>query len=204
MNTEINNMLMHDVFELINIDKIPNFDKKNVLKTKWVYTTKFNLNNQKIFKARLVAGGYNQIYGINYFDISSPTLNIDIIRLLICYALNNDYQIHSLDINAAYLNAEIDTEVFINSPIGYKIGNNFILKLKKGLYGLKQSGRLWHQKFSNILKLLSFQHSIIEPNVYFNKNKLIILGVYVDDVIILGKTVKIINTFVNELMKHLK
>jgi len=85
MNAEINNMLMHDVFELINKNKIPNFDKKKVLKTKWVYT-KFDLNNQQVFKAialiyRLVAGGYSQIYGINYFDISSPTLNLDIIRL---------------------------------------------------------------------------------------------------------------------------
>ena len=50
MNAEINNMLMHDVFELINKNKIPNFDKKKVLKTKWVYTTKFDLNNQQVFK----------------------------------------------------------------------------------------------------------------------------------------------------------
>lgn len=203
MNQEMNNMIMYKVFKLIKINEIQDFDKNKILKTKWVYNTKFDQNNQLIFKARLVAGGYKQVYGFNYFDISSPTLNVDLIRLIIAFAIKNNYHIHSLDIKSAYLNADIDTDIYVKPPIGFKISNEYIYKLQKGLYGLKQSGLLWFKKFTSIIKSLNFIQSIIEPTIFYNIDRSIILAIYVDDMIITSKSVKLIKEFVLKLEQHL-
>lgn len=88
----------------------------------------------------------------------------------------------------AYLNADIDREIFLQQPLGYSVGPNYCLKLKKGLYGLKQSGRLWYLKIKSILFELGFKKVQIENNIFYNSDRSLIVGVYVDDLKILGRT----------------
>lgn len=201
MNNEIKCFIEKKVFELHPTDEL--FDKDRLLKTKWVYQLKYNHLGEIIkYKARLVAGGYKQKYGEDYIDIFSPTLNVDCLRLLITYGLEYDYIIQSCDVATAYLNASIDQDVFTYQPEGFKVDGEYCWKLKKGLYGLKQSGLLWYKTLKNLLYKLKFKKVKIENNIFYNHDRSLIIGVYVDDLIILGKSNKLIKQFINNLEKE--
>lgn len=200
MDEEIKNLQAHNVYSLHQTDQ--HFDRKKILKTKWCYALKFNhLGEVDRFKARLVACGYDQTYGLDYDEVFSPTLNSECVRLLCAIALILGFFIHTCDITGAYLNADIDKEIFIAQPLGYCVGPNYCLKLNKGLYGLKQSGRLWYQKLQSILYKMGFKKVQVENNIFYNPERSIIVGVYVDDFKILGRTEKQIYEFVDQLNK---
>ena len=200
MDEEMQNLQMHEVYTLYQFDE--NFDKSKLLKVKWCYALKYNHLGEIIrFKARLVACGYKQRHGLDYDEVFSPTLNSECIRLLTSYALDNDYLIHTCDVTGAYLNADIDREIFLMQPPGYSVGPNYCLKLKKGLYGLKQSGRLWYQKIKSILLELGFKKVQIENNIFYNSDRSLIIGVYVDDLKILGRTKEMIEHFIKQLQE---
>lgn len=189
---------MHNVYSLHQFDQ--NFDRTKILKVKWCYALKFNhLGEITRFKARLVACGYKQKFGLDYEEVFSPTLNSECVRLLTSYALSNSYLIHTCDVTGAYLNADIDREIFLHQPPGYSVGQNYCLRLNKGIYGLKQSGRLWYQKIKSILIELGFKKLQIENNIFYSADRSVILGVYVDDFKILGKSKKLIEQFIQQL-----
>ncbi len=95
------------------------------------------------FKGRLVAKGYAQKYGINYDETFSPVVRFSSIRALLALAVQNDMLIHQMDVVTAFLNGNLDEEIYMQQPDGYiKPGEeHLVCKLKKSLYGLKQSPR---------------------------------------------------------------
>jgi hypothetical protein len=104
------------------------------------------MNGSIRFKARLVARGYNQEHGLNYFESYAPTLSLTSLRLLIGLASRQNLKIHNLDITTAYLYAKLDAIAYLKWPPGLdpttmrekKLAseNNLALKLLKGIYGL--------------------------------------------------------------------
>lgn len=105
---------------------------------KWVYSIKSGPNGEDKYKARYVAKGYSQIPDIDYFETFSPTARITSIRALIQYAVQNNLMVHQMDVKSAFLNAEIDCELFVEQPEGYEVtsksGKRLVLKLKKNHY----------------------------------------------------------------------
>ncbi|GKE10915.1 zinc finger, CCHC-type containing protein [Tanacetum coccineum] len=99
------------------------------------------------FKARLVSQGLRQKSGIDYFDTYAPVARISTIKLLIVMASIHNLIIHQMDVKTAFLNGELDEEVYINQPQGFiMLGNeNKLCKLVKSLYGLKQAPKKWYQ-----------------------------------------------------------
>jgi len=127
--------------------------RKAIITTKWIFSIKRDINNNIIkYKARLVARGFNQKFGIDFELTYSPTLNIDGLKLIIAYAAKLHWNILQLDIKAAYLNAPLDMEIYTTIPPGDKNYKKGFWRLKKALYGLKQSGRQWNQTITNFLK----------------------------------------------------
>ena len=110
-----------------------------------MYTIKSGPNNEETFKARHVVKCYSQILGVDYHETFAPTARMSSVRMLIQHAVQNNMHVRQRDVKTAYLNAPIDCEIFIEQPKGYeKRGENcgkLVCKLKKSLYGLKQSGR---------------------------------------------------------------
>jgi hypothetical protein len=115
---------------------------------------------------------------------------LDTIRLLLAMAANWGWEVHHLDVKTAFLNGELVEDVYVSQPEGYVVKGkeNLVLKLTKALYGLKQAPRAWNVKLDSSLKKLRFNKCPSEPAVYtrgVGDNQLI-LGVYVDDLIVTG------------------
>lgn len=143
------------------------------------------------FKARLVARGYNQEQGVDFYESFSPVARTVTMRMLIVVAAMKQWELHQIDINNAYLYGHIEEDIYLEPPLGYnKAKEGQVCKLKKSLYGLKQQGRQWHKELSNKLTSYGFNRS---SNDYclFTKgthDSLLILVIYVDDILISGQT----------------
>ena len=117
-------------------------------------------------KACFVAKGYLQIYK-DYRETFTPTTNMASIRLLLQKAVQYDLLIHHMDVKCAYLNASLDYEIYVEPPEGFKDKNgNYVWKLKKSLYGLKQSGQTWNKTFHTYLTTQNFVQSSVDPCIY--------------------------------------
>lgn len=109
---------------------------------KWVYTVKSDAaGNETRYKARLVAKGFRQREGIDYFDTFAPVARYESIRILLAIAAKRDYEIMKFDVKTAFLNGDLQEEIYIEQPPGYKDKSqpNAVLKLHRSLYGLKQA-----------------------------------------------------------------
>ena len=125
-------------------------------------------------------------------------------------AVNENLQIFQLDVKSAYLNAEIDHEIYLQQPKGFikydEKGNPLVLKLNKSLYGLKQSGRMWNNLLHNFLTDIDFVQSEADHCVYVcNKNNCkIFLIVWVDDIIIASSSLDVTNSVKQMLANRFK
>ncbi|KAL0337652.1 UNVERIFIED_CONTAM: Retrovirus-related Pol polyprotein from transposon TNT 1-94 [Sesamum calycinum] len=93
------------------------------------------------FKARLVARGFKQNEGIDYFDIYSPVARLTTIRVLIALASMHNLSIHQMDVKTTFLYGELKEKVYMDQPEGFAANDNErkVCKLVKSLYGLKQA-----------------------------------------------------------------
>ena len=109
-----------------------------------------------------------------------------------------------MDFVTAFLNAEVDVQLYMQQPEGYEDGTAKVCKIQKGLYGLKQAPRGWNQKLNKIMKSFNFEKNIANDSAYIKhiQNDLkIIVAVYVDDLIILSNNLKEIEVFKREIKK---
>ncbi|KAG8857839.1 hypothetical protein FRB96_005558 [Tulasnella sp. 330] len=172
--------------------KLPG-DRK-AIGSRWVFKIKRDAEgNIDRYKARLVAQGFSQRPGQDFHinEIFAPTTHMSSIHAILAIAALNDWEIDSVDISNAYLNGELteDTSVYMKQPEGFQQGDE-VCKLKKGLYGLKQSGRLWYQKLGETLKELGMTRLISNPSIYVwgDDDMKVIIPVHVDDLTITAKS----------------
>jgi len=97
----------------------------------------------------LVAKGFKQKEGIDYFDTYAPVARITSIRVLMALASIFDLYVHQMDVKTAFLNGNLEEEVYMEQPEGFVMSGNErkVCKLIKSLYGLKQAPKQWHEKF---------------------------------------------------------
>ncbi|GKB49275.1 zinc finger, CCHC-type containing protein [Tanacetum coccineum] len=159
---------------------------------KWIFKRKLKVDGTiEKFKARLVIQGFKQKSGIDYFDTYAPVARISTIRLLIAMTSIHNLIIHQMDVKTAFLNGDLDEEVYMNQPQGFIMpGNeNKVCKLIKSLYGLKQAPKQWHQKFDEVVLSNGYLLNQADKCVYskFDETgKGVIICLYVDDMLIFG------------------
>ena len=108
---------------------------------KWIFTIKCKADGSvERYKARLVAKGFTQTYGIDYQKTFAPVAKINSIRVLMSLVVNSNWPLHQLDGKNAFLNGDLEEEVFMSLPPGFEesFEDGKVCKLKKSLYGLKQ------------------------------------------------------------------
>ena len=170
---------------------------------KWVFKIKHNADGSiSKFKARLVAKGYVQKHGIDYDEVFAPA-RVETIKLIMALAASIGWEIHHLDVKTAFLHGELKEEVFVVQPEGFVVKGQEekVYKLKKALYGLRQAPRAWNIKLNKILRGLNFQRCSKEPSLYRKEeNKsLLVVVVYVDDLLVTGSSLEVIQEFKREM-----
>lgn len=151
-------------------------------------------------KARLVARGFSQIYGIDYLDTYAPVAKLASIRILFAIAAAFDLELHQMDVVTAFLANKLDEEIYMEQPEGFTNGEDMVCKLGRSIYGLKQSARLWNRKLDRYLKKIGFRQSHSDHCVYINNETNVIIAIWVDDLILFGKNMD----GINELKRLLK
>ncbi|KAL8156086.1 hypothetical protein AgCh_001245 [Apium graveolens] len=154
-------------------------------------------------KARLVAKGYAQEYGIDYEEVYAPVTQLETVRLLLALSAKRNWQVYHLDVKTAFLNGEINEDVYVSQPEGYKKQGHedLVYKLTKALYGLRQAPRARYAKFNQCLEGLGFICCPYENAVYTRGkgDGCLIIAVYVDDILVTGANVTKIEEFKLEM-----
>ncbi|BBH04558.1 transposable element gene, partial [Prunus dulcis] len=168
---------------------IPTPPNVNPVGYKWVFTRKRNEKNEiSRYKARLVAQGFSQRPGIDYMETYSPVMDTITFRYLISLAVSEKLEMRLMDVITAYLYGELDTDIYMKVPEGFRLPEAarnkprgmFSVKLRRSLYGLKQSGRMWYNRL---------------------KSGFAIVAVYVDDMNLIGTSEELQRT-VNYLKRE--
>jgi hypothetical protein len=155
--------------------------------SRWVFNVKYTSTGLiDKFKVRLVAKGFSQAYGTDYTDTFSPTIKMDSLRALLAIAAANNWPIEQMDIVSAYLAGTLDEDIYMEPPDGYGLPDGATVQVIKALYGLKQSGRVWYKKIQELLEKLGLYRTDSDWSVFANKDKTLLVGVYVDDLVITG------------------
>ena len=165
---------------------------RSIIGCKWV----FKLKSPQVqggaprFKARLVAKGYSQKQGIDYHETFAPVIKYQSLRLILSIATERNMAVHQMDVKTAFLNGELEEEIYMEVPEGLTgTTEGQALRLKRSLYGLKQSPRCWNRRINDYLEDQKFHRLRTDSAVYTRgegKDQ-VILGVYVDDLVILGE-----------------
>lgn len=159
---------------------------------KWIFTIKHKADGSiDRFKARLVAKGFTQSYGIDYQETFAPVAKLNTIRVLFSLAANRDWPLHQLDVKNAFLNGDLEEEVYMDIPPGFENSSNQnkACRLKKSLYGLKQSPRAWFGKFTKSIIQNGYTQCQADHTLFVklsSDKRIAILIVYVDDIILTG------------------
>jgi hypothetical protein len=169
------------------------------LGTKWVFSTKTDIDGNIVrFKARLVLQGYRQRKGFDYNLTSSPVANSKSLRAILLLAAILDLEIHGMDVDTAFLNANLSEYVFVNFPEGYKPLNSEskYLRVAKALYGAKQAGREWYQTFVAYLLSQGYKQIDSDPCVLILSQPLpdgehLSILFHVDDILLVGTPIPI-------------
>ena len=164
---------------------------KNAVGCKWIYSVKQNAEGKvERYKARLVARGYSQTYGIDYDETFAPVAKMSTVRILISCAANFGWPLHQLDVKNAFLHGDLQEEVYMEMPPGFVTPETEgkVCRLKKSLYGLKQSPRAWFDRFRQVVCGMGYGQCNGDHTLFYrhSEKKITILAVYVDDIIITG------------------
>ncbi|CAN6917953.1 unnamed protein product [Brassica oleracea] len=164
---------------------------KKAVTSRLIHTIKYLANGKpERKKTRLVARGYTQVYGEDYLDTFAPVAKLHTIRILLSLAVNLEWDLWQMDVKNAFLQGELEDEVYMKPPPGMeemvKPGN--VLRLRKAIYGLKQSPRAWYHKLSTTLNGRGFVKSQADHTLFTltSKQGITVILVYVDDIIITG------------------
>ncbi|KAL0641314.1 hypothetical protein Bca4012_102595 [Brassica carinata] len=164
---------------------------KKAVSSRWIFTIKYLANGQiDRKKTRLVARGFTQTYGEDYIDTFAPVAKLHTVRIVLSIATNLEWDLWQMDVKNAFLQGELEDEVYMLPPPGLehlvKPGN--VLRLKKAIYGLKQSPRAWYRKLSTTLNGRGFRKSELDHTLFtlVGPSGIIVVLVYVDDLIITG------------------
>lgn len=174
------------------------------ISAKWIFKIKYDTKgNVERYKARLVARGFTQVEGVDYNEIFAPVVRMDSVRLLFSLCAQFDLKFRQFDVATAFLNGDIKEDLYLTPPEGLTVAEGYTCKLKKSLYGLKQSPRCWNTKFAEMLRIFDMKQTLSDPCVYVaTEPDLMYLAIYVDDGLVFAKSQKIIDRLFGYLTKH--
>jgi hypothetical protein len=184
MQKEYDSLMTNNTWTLVPLPA-----SRKPVSCKWVFKIKQGANGEvERYKARLVARGFTQTYGVDYNKTFAPVAKFTSIRCILALAALEDMEIHQMDVKIAFLNGELKEEIYMEQPQGFvhQGSEHLMCKLHKSLYSLKQSPRAWNQKLNAFFKSIEFMKSEADPSMYVAQvgDVKFFIVVYVDDLIL--------------------
>ncbi|KAL9265434.1 Retrovirus-related Pol polyprotein from transposon TNT 1-94-like protein [Drosera capensis] len=193
MNDEIKPMSDNDFWELVSL-----LEGVKPIDCKWIFKTKKDSEGNIIrFKARLVAKSYTQKEGIDFKEAFSPVSSKDSFRIIMALVTYFSLELHQMDVKTAFFNGDIEEIIYMQQPENFVSGDpkKMTCKLKKSIYGLKQTSCQWYHKFHNVITSFGFEPNIADDCIYhkFSESKHIFLILYVDDILLANNDIGLLH-----------
>ncbi|MCO5586941.1 hypothetical protein L7F22_040886 [Adiantum nelumboides] len=156
MQEEMKSLYANDTWDLVPLPK-----GRKTLPNKWVYKIE-TVDEKPKYKARLVAKGYAQKEGIDFQEIFSPVVKLTTLHVLFALVAVLDLELNQMDVKTAFLHGDIE-DIYMKQPEGFVVPGceELVCKLKRALYGLRQSSWQWYKKFDTFLKALNAAQIIV-------------------------------------------
>jgi hypothetical protein len=202
LNAELNSLAENEVYEVVKIPEgIKPISSKPVLKIKTDAS-----GNIERFKIRIVARGYSQKPGIDYQETFAPVAGIGSVRIILALAAAFNLELDQMDVITAYLNGLLQEDIYLTPPAGINIPDGYCWKLKRSLYGLKQSGRTWNKTLDASLLAMGLVRLSAETCLYIYRdgNDVCFIVVYVDDLLLAATSRPLIDSIKKRLSERFK
>ena len=179
---ELLSLNSNHVYETVPIpDGVTPITSKLVFRIKCDHSGKI-----KWYKVRIVTCGFTQKEGVDYQEVFAPVANLDSVRTIVALAAKHNLELDQMDVSTAYLNGELEEELYLLPLAGVPIQSGYCWKLQCSLYGLKQAGHTWNRTLDKKLGELGFTHLDAETCLYVLRKhgQVCFLVVYVDDLLL--------------------
>ncbi|KAI2512113.1 hypothetical protein MHU86_2200 [Fragilaria crotonensis] len=197
MEKEVKSHTENEVWELVPRSSVPPGTK--ILPAVWAMKRKRRIATREVYKwkARLNIDGSKQEEGVNYWETFSPVASWAAIRMVLITTLIHGWHTKQIDFVLAYTQAEVECELYMAIPKGFEVEGDYVLKLKKNLFGQKQAGRVWNQHLVDKLKEVGFIPSEIDECLFYKGKSVFVL--YTDDSILAGPDEQELEDIIQEM-----
>jgi transposase InsO family protein len=208
---EINAHLRNGTWELAQLPP-----GRCAIGSRWVFKIKRTLEGLvEKYKGRLVAQGFSQVPGVHYGEIFVSTARFAAVRTVIALAAAEDLELEAVDVSTAFLNGDIDKELYMRILEGFVVEGelrdgedpkHWVVKLLKGLYGIKQGPRLWALKLHSVLVSIGFERIDCDYSVYVYRHGgvKVFMPIHVDDLLIASNLKTAVRKVKSDLAAHFK
>ncbi|GJR12662.1 ribonuclease H-like domain, reverse transcriptase, RNA-dependent DNA polymerase [Tanacetum coccineum] len=201
--------------ELLLLEEEPRNYKEAAQDKKWIEAMQKeidSINKNQTWKLAILPDNQKAIglkwHGIDYDEVFAPVVRMGTVRLILALSAYHGWEVHHLDVKSAFLHGELKEEVYVTQPQGFKKprNENKVYRLVKALYGLKQAPRAWNMKLDQTLKSLDFKKCTLEQAIYtkISKDSMLLVGVYVDDLIVTGSSKEDLQKFKSQIEEKFK
>ena len=199
---EIDDHFNNGDFVIVRKDQVPK--GVAVMKAVWQMKRKRHIHNREVYKwkARLNIDGSKQIKGVNYWDTHSPVAAWPTIRMVLAMALKEGWETRQIDYVLAFCQAEAETDnLFMEIPKGFEVDDgdtrDYVLHLKRNLYGQKQASRIWFLHLKDKLESIGFVQSENDECLFTRGSCIYVL--YTDDSVLTGPDPKELDQVIKDL-----
>ncbi len=186
MTEEFNAIIRNATYTLKRLPK-----GRKAIGARWLFKLKRKADGSiDHFKAQWVAKGYSQLPGVDFNKTFAPVIQLENLQLLLAIATALNLKVHQMDMDNAFLNANLSEEIYMQQPEGFEDQDHpdYICRLQKSLYGLKQAPLKWNRTIDAYLKNHSFWPTQLDPCIYIqaHNDKATFIAIYVDDCTIIS------------------
>ena len=197
MTKEMKSMQHFGVFEEVDVDKVPAELLDTAISTRWVKVRK----TDGTLSTRLVVRGYTQEVA-DKDETFASTPSLATLRLLLTLTVSKGWSVSTGDISTAFLHANVEGDFYVIPPLEFYPEAQTLWRLRKALYGLKHSPKLWQSHFASVMEKNNFRRMKSDPNLYVHNTKQLYVLAYVDDLMFFGSEADV-SALVQDLQKDL-